>query len=320
MSDWMHLVNPFANATATSKRKMLILITDHTSALQAINEPLEVSMFNRTLPLKEDFTSKYSQWSAARARWRGETTRLKQKIAVLRGDKIVAWDLEIQQVFRHQTAEYAALLPNRRKPFQVGAYDIIINNIQSLSLALEEHTDKPTLVTLKGDVDTFYNEILEIRGVQQQSETKNKLAAKALEKGRLVCADMLFKNLGLLIDAYSNQTKKAANYFQLDLVRDRRDKSKEYEGLLAPAEEKNVLKGGFNSKSRLLINNTGEADIECCIADKPKIFTEQTFTVKIGKQADTDKLAGGMPNLTGYFLNIRNKSEHAIAGYLVVVQ
>jgi hypothetical protein len=84
---------------------------------------------------------------------------------------------------------------------------------------------------------------------------------------------MMFKNLGLLIDAFSGSPKKAANYFQLDLVRSRRDKSKEYEGLLTPAEEKNVLKGGFNSKSRLLISNTGEADIECCIADKPKILT-----------------------------------------------
>lgn len=320
MSDWMHLVNPFVTATNKSKRKMLILISDHTSALQAINEPLEIGMFNRTLPLKEDFTSKYSQWSAAKARWRGETTRLKQKIAVLRGDKIVAWDLEIQHVFRHHTAEYAALLPRRRKPFQVGAYDIIINNILALSLALEEYADQPTLVTLKEDVDNFYNEILEIRDYQQQCEAKNKLAAKAVDKARLDCADIMFKNLGLLIDAYSGSPKKAANYFQLDLVRSRRDKSKEYEGLLAPAEEKNVLKGGFNSKSRLLISNTGESDIECCIADKPKTFTEQTFTVKIGKQADTDKLAGGMPDLTGYFLNIRNKSEHAIAGYLVVVQ
>ena len=35
MSNWIHTINPFAVATRASKRKMLILISDHTSRLQA---------------------------------------------------------------------------------------------------------------------------------------------------------------------------------------------------------------------------------------------------------------------------------------------
>lgn len=319
MSNWMHLNNTFESATRANKRKMLLLISDHTSALESMATVPETTMYARTIPIKTEYSTLYSKWSAAQARWQGETRRMEVKLAELRGDKIEFWDIEIQRVFRQGTADYIALLPNRRGPFQKGAYEEIINEVQSLGLRLAEYSPNAILDAVKAEVDAFYTSILGIRNVQEQKEQLVGLASDQLEAGRIACAVVMFQNLGLFIDAYPQNPGIIENFFDLSLIQNTTDNSEEYSGLLEPSEQKNVVNTGITQQSRLIIRNTGDAAISIAVQPTPDSMGTEPTSLAPGAEIDTADFPEGLPALPAYFLNVRNDSDAMVASYLVIV-
>lgn len=319
MEIWIHLNNPFETATKRNKRKMLLLISDHTSALESMATVPETTMYARTIPIKSEYSLLYSKWSAASARWQAETRRLEVKLAELRGDKIELWDIEIQRVFRQGTADYIALLPNRRGPFQKGAYDEIINEVQSLGLRLAEYSPNVILDAVKAEVDAFYTSILGIRNVQEQKAQLVGLASEQLEAGRIPCAVVMFQNLGLFIDAYPQNPARIENFFDLSLIQNTTDNSEEYSGLLEPSEQKNVVNSGITQNSRIIVRNTGDATFVVSIKPTPDDFGGDPISLPPGAEFDSADFPDGLPELPAYFINMRNESVAMVATYLVIV-
>lgn len=319
MEIWIHLNNPFYSVTTKSRRKMLLLISDHTSGLESMATVPETTMYTRTIPIKTEYSLLYSKWSAANARWQGETRRMEVKLAELRGDKIEFWDIEIQRVFRQNSSDYIALLPNRRGPFQKGAYEEIINEVQSLALRLAEYSPNAILDVVKAEVEDFYTSILGIRNVQEQKEQLVGLSSDQLEAGRIACAVVMFQNLGLFIDAYPQNPAVIENFYDLSLIQNTTDNTEEYSGLLEPSEQKNVVNTGITQQSRLIIKNTGDAAFAIAIEPTPDSMGADSLNLAAGAEIDTADFPEGLPNLPAYFLNMRNESAAMQASYLVIV-
>lgn len=298
---------------------MLMLITDHLSALESVPTTPESTMYARTAPVKTTFSLLYAKWSAANARWKGETARFEAKLAELRSDKIELWDIEIQRVFRQGTADYTVLLPNRRGPFQKGAYEEIINEVESLALRLAEYSPNAILDAVRTDVENFHTSILAIRNTQQQKEQLANQASDQLEAARQTCGQLMFQNLGLFIDAYPNNPEQIENFYDLSLIQNGGEGSEEYSGILQPSEQKNVINSGLTQNSRLIIKNTGDAAFSVAIQPTPGSMGEEPQQLAPGSEIDTANLPEGLPNLPAYFLNLRNDSDAMEASYLVIV-
>jgi len=319
MDIWIPLNNPFETATKKSKRKMLLLIKGHSGLLHSVATLPETTMFTRTEPLKTSYSQKYAQWSAASAYWNGETRRIEAKLLELRSRKIDEWDIEIQRVFKHYDPDYGILLPNRRGPFQKGAYDEIITEVESLAIRLGNFSPNAILDAVKTDVEAFHTSISTIRELQRQKEQLVKLASDQLEVERTACAVMMFKNLGLFIETYPANVAVIENFYDLSLIQSTTDNSEEYSGLLEPSEQKNVVNTGITQQSRVIFKNTGDAAISVAIEATPDDMGAEPLSLPPGAEIDTADFPEGLPELPAYFLNMRNDSGAMVASYLVIV-
>lgn len=319
MSIWIHVINPFEVATAKSRRKMLILISDHTSRLQnGLANPIINDLHVRTVPLKQDFSTKYSRWSQANGAWKGETKRVNADLKLLSGTLIENWDIRIQIIFPQGSPDYLTLLPRQRIPFQQGTMDETIQALQTLGLALAEYPLQPSLVVLRDEVVAFHTVLEGKRNVQQQKEQAVKDASAALEAARIVCAVMMFRNLGILIDTYPTLPNMITNYYQMNLLRDIADNSEEYLGTLLVNEQKNAVSEGITQDSIIYIHNTGDSAIQISIQDNPNMMNDATdITLQPGDDMTTQ--AGDIPLLTAYFINLRNLSGSAEGAYTIIV-
>lgn len=318
MSNWIHTINPFAVATRTSKRKMLILISDHSSRLQAgVANPVINSLYNRTAPVKLAFSIKYSAWELANGLWKAETARINAGLKDLSSNKIEDWDIRIQGVFRQGSPDYISLLPNRRIPFQEGTMDDRIAAVNTLGNALGLYPAQPVLVTLKAEVDAYYTDLLDKRNVQQQKEGVTKTASDELEAARMDCAVIMFQNLGILIDTYPTQPELITNYYQMDLLQDTSDNSEEYTGTLAPSEFKNAVPAGkVTQQSNLYIKNTGSSAIMIGLSDTPHGFSSLTEILQPG---DDVTITDELPELTAYYINVQNQSGSTEGAYQIII-
>jgi hypothetical protein len=318
MNTWIHISNPFEAVTKESRRKMLILITDHTSRLQnGVAVAVINTLYTRTAPVKLDFSNKYSTWSVANGQWKAETNRVNAGLKDLSGTKIENWDIRIQMIFTQGSADYQALLPRRRVPFQEGTMDERIAAVHTLGEALDAYPGEASLVTLKGEVDAFYTDLLGKRNVQQQREQAVKNASDVLEAARVVCADMMFRNLGMLIDTYPTEPGMITNYYQMDLMRDQPDNSVEYDGVLGQGETRAAVSTGITQTSSILIRNTGLTALEVDLQANPNVIGPTALILQPGEDHVVHE--GDIPPLSAYYLNIRNQSVTQQGSYHVVV-
>jgi hypothetical protein len=318
MSDWIHLINPFDVATKGSRRKMLILITDHNSRLQGGSANAVINtLFVRTAPVKLDFSNKFSTWSVANGQWKGETNRVNAGLKELSGELIEDWDIRIQMVYKRDTPNYQAILPNNRIPFQNGGMDEKIGAVHTLGEALDAYPGDPALVTLKGEVDAFYTDLLAKRNVQQQKEQAVKNASDALQASRFACAVTMFRNRGILIDTYPTEPGMVTNYFQMDLIRETGDSTEEYDGTIDAGQTITAIDSGISQTSTLVLQNTGSTTLQFDIIDTLGLIGPTAITIPPGGEHHVAE--GDIPPLQNYYLNIRNLDAINQGSYHVVV-
>ncbi len=227
MNPWKYAENTFLVVTTGNFKLMNILIADHTAriaqAVTAVNPPDSdfTTMQGRLTPVKTAWDAAYNAWIAARGTYKGKTQALEAKLADLSGLRIKQWDIAVQGVFLEGTPEYTQLLPNGRGPFQHGAYDLRIAEVKALQTRLAPFTGaNPSLAALATAVGTFHGEIKLLRDAQQGQEGAVNTASATVEAQRLAAGNVMYQNLGRLMEKFVLVTAKIEDYFDMSYIRD----------------------------------------------------------------------------------------------------
>lgn len=217
MTFWSTTPNLFDNVTKRSMRKMLVLGKDHLSKLKAQQADAVINaLYLRTEPLLTAFALRYTERSNAKAQYKGHTAKMSGLLKELRQLKVKQWDVQIQNHHLQGTAEYAALLPDRRRPFQAYGTDSRIASIEALSMSLGQF---PALAAIQADVDSFHTLISQARHVQQQHEQRVAQSITDLEQARVALATIMYRNLGVLMDKYGDTPAMIGNFWEVRLLR-----------------------------------------------------------------------------------------------------
>jgi hypothetical protein len=230
MEDWKYAQNTFAAITEGSYKLMNILISDHATRLATGGADADfTAMTTRTALPKSTWDAAYSAWISSKATYKGRTQLWEAKLADLSTLRIKQWDIAIQGVFLEGTGEYTILLPNGRGPFQTGAYDLRLAEVKSLQNRLLAVTPAvPALTTLAATVGTYHTEMKTLRDNQQTAEQSVDNAAANLELLRLTLAALMYKNLGRLMEKFSDSPVRIEDYYDMSYIRD---------GAAAPPED-----------------------------------------------------------------------------------
>lgn len=214
---WHYLVNQFDNATKGTYKKADILFADHYAKLDAHKSDTDIlPLFNRLKTVKEVWDGIYSDWIAADAKYSGETDRVEEMLAELSGAKISQWDAKVQAVFLEKTPDYVIIFPKGRAPYQTGTYERILAETDSLGGRLDKYSDLAALAT---EVKAFAVQLNDARDAQQSEESLLSKASTTLEAQRVIVCNIMYANLGRLIDKFYTEPQNITNYFQLSLLR-----------------------------------------------------------------------------------------------------
>ena len=214
---WSPTENQFDNGTKNSKKKMNIISSDHDSKLHAqIGNPLIAVLFSFFHAIRLMYLAKYTQWKSTVAAYHGATVNFEQLIAQLSSTMIEDFDIRIQVLFKRGTAQYAALLPNFRIPFQSGEYDERITALGTLSESL---TGIVVLAAVKTDVDAFLLQLTTARDQQQGLEGLKQTLSEEVELARVTIAQAMYYTLGGLMQIFSANSIQIANFYDLETLR-----------------------------------------------------------------------------------------------------
>jgi hypothetical protein len=258
--NWRFLLNTFNNTTRTSYKKMLLILRDHLPRLAGeMADPEIATLYNRTLPVFQDYQGSYSNWSIARGSYEGETKRFELKMDELSDENVKSWEATVRVVFNEDSPDYLALFPGGRTGFRSGAYDIRIQHVSDLAGALKSYSQFEDLQTA---VESCYKDLELQRDVQTKAVEKVKSFSVTLEEKRLAAAEMLYGNLGFLMNKHRANPLQVEKYFDLELLR-----STVTNGVVPPPEPLTgkvpklamitLMEGGFDANSYFHFVNIG---------------------------------------------------------------
>lgn len=215
--DWQELKNPFYWFLIVSYAKTNIFSKDHISKLRKGHRGNTIiqDLLTRIEPFYDEFAKLYDAWHFASRRYAGYTRAVNDLLNELQGSKIRRWDILIQVVYDIDTREYYELLPYNRKPFQNGSIDGRILATKQLANNL---TAFPNLADVQVKVDTFYQQIEEVRDKQQQYEQEVRNSSNVLKVAQENLIDELFYNLSILRAVHYKKTSDVTGFFQMDII------------------------------------------------------------------------------------------------------
>lgn len=261
-STWHYLDNQFDNATKNSFKKADTLFADHYAKLDAEkSDAVILTLLNRFSPGKTTWDERYSNWISADAVYRGETDRFEAMLTDLTDNKIPQWDAKVQIVFLEKTPDYIIIFPNGRSIFQQGTRDQRIAEVDALALRLGNY---PALAALQSEVQTFGNDLNTARNTQQSKEDLVSQASDLLEEQRVIVCQIMYANLGQLMDKFYLNPGNVARFFDLTILRNASDFP--IAGDVAGSAVKNIIKRNFQPGTQLLLKNKGNTPLKFCLS------------------------------------------------------
>ena len=216
-SDWQYIQNQFLNSLQNSYKATNIFAKDHVSSLANFKTDNDIIvLYNRTILLYDAFQTKYTAWKKAVSFYKGSTANIDTLLSNYRVSLVPRWDIKIQSEYMASTSEYLTLIPNGRTGMYEGGKDAQIQTIRTLSESLLEYAN---LATLQTEVNDYYVKIEKARDTQQQREQAVQDAAVELRKSQTAICVMMYRNLGILMDKYAEDTQFITSFYQLDLIR-----------------------------------------------------------------------------------------------------
>jgi|GEM_PF-980279 len=167
------------------------------------------------LPYNTDYRSSFLKWSVLISGSPGNTLGVKQLVEQLRGTEIQKWDVAVQHFYSRDTSTYLKLFPKFRKPYQNGAVEIRKKTVETLISAIG---DDANLVSLKSDVQTFFDLLTAAIDKQEGQFKAIVTATTELEEARFAAAEASMYVYGKLVSKYYKTLKVIENYFPVDML------------------------------------------------------------------------------------------------------
>lgn len=212
---WHYAENQFDNVTKNSKRRMNIISADHLSKLEAEQSDADIhGLFHRFEPLRAEYVARYDSWLKARGIYKGATQKMDELQETLNEEQLPGWDNKIKVAVGEGSADYTTILPKGRGAFRA-ARDQTIREVAALA---ERLANFPDLAAVKTEVETFAAQMEQTRDIQQQKEGLVDNASDALEEQRVICARMMYANLGRLMDKFADAPENIERFFELQVI------------------------------------------------------------------------------------------------------
>jgi len=316
-NEWQYQRNQFDNCTENSRKRMLLISTDHDSKLNAQTSDPDIEvLYNHFHPKHLSFVAKYTEWMTSKAAYNGSTQMIKSIFNQLTSDKIELWDIQIQIVFRQKTPEYIALLPNGRGPFQKKSYEQRILALKSLSANIG---NEERLAAVKSDIIEFTTKIEDSRNEQQGKEGLIAKLSDELEQQRIKCAKGMYYNLGGLMQKYVDNPELISNFYELENIRKTGREEQEIPEAITgtiDADEKVILAdGGFTADTNYLLKNIGDTQLKFYTAESVGIVPENALMLESG--AEINVVASQLGTVGNQLLIVYNPDSENTGEYFV---
>jgi hypothetical protein len=311
MKTWSFINNVFITATDTSFRAMKKIGNYTFAALEAKkSDPFFNKLLTLLLPFVSTYNDAYSTWVNNLGKQIGHTASLTDLLKTLRSTKISDWDIAIQNVYRDKTAEYIALLPYHRTPFQAGSQDDRITAVEALSKAIG---DDEKLKDIKKDVQDFYNQLVAAYNTQKSSKSNNN--SDALEVARIALAVALYGILGELMSYFKNTPAEIANFFDLQAIRNHEQSVFKHD--IDGGETLLAVTHTFEIGEEVRLVNRGLTTLQfALVKDVADSVGGTLITVAANSEETID--AGTLGNIvTNRYLKVLNTDAHLKGAYTV---
>jgi hypothetical protein len=301
MRTWIYIQNPFLNATIGNFLNAMVISTYHDSALAAAKDDASISVLYASFnPLHLQYKEAYDSWKSHGGTQQSETLNLSQLLQLL-NSKIGQWDIKIQNIYAQDTAAYKKLLPNRRAPFQSGTQTERTSSVKALSQSIGSDA---SLVAVKTDVDSFYEQLQQALTAQKGSLSSTKNMSTGLEAARVAMCTAMFANLGALIQKNAANPERIEQYFDMKSLRNAHQVV--FTGHVKAGEIRTIVKHTFDQEDELLLTNSGSTPLSFYLASVKNASPGETvFTLSPGEQK---VLASALGKLTDTYLTVQNSS------------
>lgn len=318
LPDWSYLRNVFDNVTDSNFKRMQSLSRDHNDKLFA-NSATNPDINNLYLlmnPAYIDFSNKFVAVNSNFGAYKSATKTFEGIISDL-NKKIKTWDIQIQNVYADDTAEYTLLLPSGRKPFQSGTYEQRYSALSTLASSLGGF---PLLATILTDVQAFALQFNTARTAQQVCELKDTQFRVALEESRERLAVVMHRIFGMLIFLYSDTPAIIESYYELQYLKAPKPPADAPKPIEIPANSRlQVLEESvYLETDTFEIENTGQTPIGFFITETETAPTPDDLTiVQSGKKQNFtgSELSDGNPLRLFIAVNLTN-----VKGKILVAQ
>jgi len=266
MRTWRFLNNTFINVTQNSYRQCK-KIADYTLAAlqQAIAQAPFDALHADLAPLVSNYNTLYAHWKSQLGFQKGKTSQLNKDLAHLQSEKIRQWDVLIQMQYSQGSAEYVALLPKRRKPFQLGSQEDRIAAVAALSKSL---ANMAPLAAVKAEVDDFLSRLQANFTVQKGEKSTTQTDSAALENARIAVCVQLYATLGTLMVHFKTKPEDAGAFFDLQSIR--HNEQSNFTHNLSGGETRLALTHTFDKEEEIRLINKGNTPLRFALCPQAK--------------------------------------------------
>ncbi len=248
------LENPFEIATRGSfaKAHRMSQATD-AKLLGKTSDPSILAIYNTLHPNVIGFDGAFNAWNNQKGAQKGTTVSVNSLLDET-SVKLDEWQYQIQAVYPIGSANWIALFPQGRNPFQHGSKDARIAAFHALDTAAP--LSIASLSATKTDVNNFYTALLNANNAQSTSKGNTQTDSTAVEANRIIITTALFACFGSLIAKFAATPNVIADY--MDLSEMGHTAQTHFVGThLKPLSIYNIIKRTLDATILLKLTNNG---------------------------------------------------------------
>jgi hypothetical protein len=301
---WHYVQNVFDNVTKGNYLLMLKISTWHINALKAkAGDPYYDQLIADYQPLHDAVVDEYNKWSTSKGTHVGGTASFEDLLELLSGTKAEDWDIAIQAVYRRDTPQYLALLPNYRKPFQKGSRDARVNAVNNLITAIG--TDA-ALAALKAQLVIFLGLLNAARTAQQSALSNTGDFSEDVEVVRIAAAEGQYRSLGSLMNKFYKTPVAIEPFF--DLLNIRKASQTEFTGTIKKEIVETIFKRTLEPETEIRLINEGTVALKFAfVPEKNDPIGAAFLLVQPGEEEVVAASSlGNVPE--SKYLNVKNDS------------
>jgi len=260
-----YLTNYFLNYTEDSRKKMIDVVSYFMSAIsEGLPDIILQKIFDRTDPLFALYQTKFNSWKIAKENYQGATLLLTQGFSDVRL-KIEKIESNVIGEYSSKSDEYNSIFREGMDVFYSDTYYQRVQHIGFLRDRLDLYVPMASAKAIAADLNT---KMLDLRDDQQKKSKTLRNASDDLEACRVDLADMMYGNVGLLMDKFNKFREKIRGFFDLDLLYGHSSKTvaTKKTHLDIPVGEYGRLAILITDKTTFEFNNSGNVMLKCYTA------------------------------------------------------